>query len=206
MGKTVLASFIIDQMRLYQPHPATCFFFWDDKYALQKNAVALLHGILFQIFHHRQNLSIHAITSSRDTAGKALEEASVLWKICAACFDDPSLGELVCLLDALDQCQPSERSQRMKWVTHYFKNRPPDTNRVKLILTSRPEITMSDILDDSASSIKLEIRTDKDWLSIDIENFIDHEINKLPSLRNFPEASRRQLRDRLVQNANRTFL
>ena len=206
MGKTVLASFIIDQMRLYHSHTATCFFFWDDKYALQKNAVALLRGILFQIFHHRQNLSIHALNSWRDTAGKAFEEASVLWRICTACFDDPSLGKLVCILDALDECQPSERSQLMKWITQYFKNRPPNTNRVKLIFTSRPEITMSDILDDSAIRIKLEIRTDKDWLSIDIENFIDHEIKTLPALRNLPEASRRQLRDRLVQNADRTFL
>ncbi len=130
-GKTVLASFLIDQMRLYQPHIVTCFFFWDDKYALQKNAVALLRGIIFQIFHHRQNLSIHALTSWRDTAGKAFDEASVLWKICTACFDDPLLGELVCILDALDECQPAERSQLMKWIAQYFKNRPPNTNRVK---------------------------------------------------------------------------
>ena len=206
MGKTVLASFVIDQMRLNQSHIMTCFFFWDDKYALQKNAVALLRGILSQIFHHRQDLSIHALTSWRDTAGKAFEEASVLWRICTACFDDPLLGELVCVLDALDECQTSERSQLMKWIAEYFKNRPPSTNRVKLILTSRPEITMSDILDDAASRIKLEIRTDKDWLSVDIENFIDHEIRTLPALRFLPEASRRQLRDRLVQNADRTFL
>ena len=206
MGKTVLASFVIDQMRSYQRHVVTCFFFWDDKYALQKNAVALLRGILFQIFRHRQNLSVHALTSWSDTAGKAFEEASVLWRICTACFDDPLLGELVCILDALDECQASERSQLMKWIAQYFRNRPPNTNRVKFILTSRPEITMSDILDDSASRIKLEIRTDKDWLSVDIENFIDHEIETLPALRNLPEASRRRLRDRLVQNADRTFL
>ena len=206
MGKTVLASFIIDQMRLNQPHVLTCFFFWDDKYALQKNAVALLRGILFQIFHHRQNLSTHALTSWRDTAGKAFEEASVLWRICTACFDDPLLGEMICILDALDECQTSERSQLMTWIAQYFKNRPPNTNCVKFILTSRPEITMSDILDDSTTRIKLEIRTDRDWLSVDIEMFIDHEIKTLPALRNLTEASRRRLRDRLVQNADRTFL
>ena len=206
MGKTVLASFIIDQMRLYHPQIMTCFFFWDDKYALQKNSVALLRGILFQIFHHRQNLSTHALTSWRDTAGKAFEEPSVLWRICIACFDDPLLGELVCILDAVDECQTSERSQLMMWIAQYFKNRPPNTNRVKFILTSRPEITMSDILDDSTCRIKLEIRTDRDWLSVDIENFIDHEIKTLPALRNLTEASRRRLRDRLVQNADRTFL
>ena len=206
MGKTVLASFIIDEMRLNQPYVLTCFFFWDDKYALQKNAVALLRGILFQIFHHRQNLSTHALTSWRVTAGKAFEEPSVLWRICTACFDDPLLGELVCILDAVDECQTSERSQLMTWIAQYFKNRPPNTNRVKFILTSRPEITMSDILDDSTSRIKLEIRTDRDWLSVDIENFIDHEIKTLPALRNLTEASRMRLRDRLVQNADRTFL
>lgn len=115
MGKTVLASFIIDQMRLYRRHIVTCFCFWDDKYALPKNAVALLCGILFQIFHHRQNLSIHALTSERHTAGKAVEDASLLWRICTACFDDPLLGELVCIPDALDECQASERDQLMKW-------------------------------------------------------------------------------------------
>ena len=205
-GKTVLASFIIDQMRLNQPHVLTCFFFWDDKYALQKNAVALLRGILFQIFHRRQNLSTHALNSWRDTAGKAFEEASVLWRICTACFDDPLLGEMVCILDALDECQTWERSQLMTWIAQYFRSRPPNTNCVKFILTSRPEITMSDILDDSTTRIKLEIRTDRDWLSVDIEKFIDHEIETLPALRNLTEASRRRLRDRLVQNADRTFL
>ena len=206
MGKTVLASFIIDHMQLYHPHIMTCFFFWDDKYALQINTVALLRGILFQIFHHRQNLSTHALTSWRETAGKAFEEPSVLWRICTACFDDPLLGELVCVLDAVDECQTSERRQLMTWIAQYFKNRPPNTNRVKFILTSRPEITMSDILDDSTIRIKLEIRTDRDWLSVDIENFIDHEIKTLPALRNLTEASRMRLRDRLVQNADMTFL
>ena len=205
-GKTVLSTFVIDEIRNKGCPPLLCFFFSDDKYALQKSAVALLRGVLYQLLLQNQDLVKHALIHWNITAGKTFEELSVLWKICTACFDDPCLGDVICVLDALDECEAQDRGQLLTWLTQFIGNHPPGSTNIKFFLTSRPEIGIADILEDSAIRIRLEIHEDRDWLSNDIEDFISHEISALPVLRKWQHARKEQLRSRLIKNADRTFL
>ena len=205
-GKTVLSTFVIDEIRNTGCPPLLCFFFSDDKYALQKSAVALLRGVLYQLLLQNQDLVKHALVHWNITAGKTFEELSVLWKICTACFDDPCLGDVICVLDALDECEAQDRGQLLTWLTQFIGSHPPGSTNIKFFLTSRPEIGIADILEDSAIRIRLEIHEDRDWLSNDIEDFISYNISALPVLRKWQHARKEQLRSRLIKNADRTFL
>ena len=118
-GKTVLSSFLIDE--LHEFFPTVCFFFSDNKIMSQKTASSLLRGILHQLLEANRQLIRNAMHYF-ETRGKAMvEEISSLWDIVQSCFDDPKLGNSVFVLDALDECEPTERNQVLRWLIEYLR-------------------------------------------------------------------------------------
>ena len=205
-GKTVLSSFIINQLESTQSPHNVGFFFVDDSATSQRSAVMLLRGILYQILNRNPSLFKHARVHWKRAAKRAFEEPSLLWRLCTACFDDPILENAVFVLDALDECATPDCEHLLRWITRYFTSRPAGSNQVKFFFTSRPEIRIADILDTSAIRIRLEIHSDTDWLSKDIEVFIADSINTLPAMREWSSERKERIRHRLLQNADRTFL
>ena len=205
-GKTVLSSFVIDQIESTKSPRNIGFFFADDSSTSQRSAVILLRGLLYQILDQNPSLYKHVQVHWKRMAERAFEEPSLLWRICTACFDDPLLENAVFVLDALDECTAPDCEHLLTWITQYHGNRPTGTTQVKFFLTSRPEIRIADILDTSAIRIRLEIHNDTDWLSKDIEVFIAVTINKLPAMKEWSSERKDRIRHRLVQNADRTFL
>ena len=205
-GKTVLSSFVIDQIESTKSSRNVGFFFADDSSTSQRSAVMLLRGLLYQILNRNPSLFEHAQVHWKRTAARAFEELSLLWKICTACFDDPLLENAVFVLDALDECAAPDCEHLLTWITQYHESRPAGLTQVKFFLTSRPEIRIADILDTSAIRIRLEIHNNTDWLSKDIEVFIDAGIDTLPAMREWSSERKEHIRHRLLQNADRTFL
>ena len=205
-GKTVLSSFIIDQMETIKSPRNVSFFFADESSTSQRSAVMLLRGLLYQILDRNPSLFKHVQVRWKRNAEKAFEELGQLWRFCTACFDDPLMENAVFVLDALDECASPDCERLLTWITQYFASRASGSTQVKFFLTSRPEIRISDILDTSTIRIRLEIHSDTDWLSKDIELFIADTINTLPALKEWPTERKEHLRHRLVQNADRTFL
>ena len=60
-----------------------------------------------------------------------------LWSTLISVAADQNAGELVCILDALDECQDSDRSQLIQAVRSLYV---ADSNKfnLKILLTSRP--------------------------------------------------------------------
>ena len=204
-GKTVLSSFVIDQIESTKTPRDVGFFFADDSSTSQRSAVMLLRGLLYQILNRNPSLFKHVQVHWKRTAERAFEELGLLWRICTACFDDPLLENAVFVLDALDECAAPDCEHLLTWITQY-QNRPTGLTQVKFFLTSRPEIRLVDILDTSAIRIRLEIHNDTDWLSKDIEVFIAFAIENLPAMREWSWERKENIRHRLVENADRTFL
>ena len=205
-GKTVLSSFVIDQIESTKSPRNVGFFFADDSSTSQRSAVMLLRGLLYQILNRNPSLFKHAQVHWSSMAERAFEELSLLWRVCTACFDDPLLENAVFVLDALDECAAPDCEHLLTWISQYPKNRPAGLTQVKFFLTSRPEIRIADILDTSAIRIRLEIHNDTDWLSKDIEVFIAVTIDTLPAMREWSSERKARIHHRLVQNADRTFL
>lgn len=205
-GKTVLSSFVIDQIESTKSPRNVGFFFADDSSTSQRSAVMLLRGLMYQILDRNPSLFKHAHVHWKRAAAMAFEELSLLWRICTACFDDPILENAVFVLDALDECAAPDCEHLLRWITQYFTSRPGGSTQVKFFLTSRPEIRIADILDTSTIRIRLEIHNDTDWLSKDIERFIADAINTLPAMREWSPERKERVRHRLIQNADRTFL
>src|SRR5207247_6901970 len=109
------------------------------------------------------------------------DELSVLWEIWMACCADPRSGNIVCIIDALDECEAFGRTQLLRWIVQHFER----TSNVlpgkflKMLLTSRPEIRITDIMDIPTVSLKVEDEIGN--INGDVELVVKERVAKIKS-------------------------
>ena len=80
-----------------------------------------LRAILHQLFtkHLNPNLINHARESHRTRGSGLRGDFNELWKILIKCAESSDAGEIICVLDALDECEGTSREQ----ITNKLVNR-----------------------------------------------------------------------------------
>jgi hypothetical protein len=116
-GKSVL-SFLVDELKGTQSQatfPATvCFSFCDDKVESQKDGTAILSGLLHQILSANRFLLRHATRHFEAKGLRMSKEMKTLWDILKAASTDLGVGNIVCVIDGLDECEESLRRLLIK--------------------------------------------------------------------------------------------
>jgi len=142
--------------------------------------------------------------TGRDTA-KVVEEPHVLWGICTACFEDPSAGDITWILDGLDACEMPGREQLLRLIISYFStSRAKSNQRVRVLLTSRLDVQILDILDRAAPSINLD--NEHNHTHRDVELLVRKRVSFLHSSGRCSEESAGKLQESLLSKACQTFL
>ena len=208
-GKSVLAKFLVDELNGRESQlilPGTvCFFFCKDDNDEQKNAIFALRALLHQLFKAKNSLVRHAMTEFRIKGQKFTEEFGTLWKIFITAATDPGCGNVICIIDGLDECEESTRVQLIKrWVDFYSK---PNANKpfLKFVVTSRPYRSIEGEFDD-LQTIRLRAEDETDATSKDIELVVKARVQKTGKKRHLSDEVQNALVERLISNADRTFL
>jgi len=136
-GKSVLAKHLVDSVLLTTKPRVVCYFFFKDGFSDQINVTIALCCILHQIFKQRRSLLSSAIVDQFDAGGETITQSfSELWKMLINVAKDESAGEIICLLDAVDECESKGRSQLAEALCRLYG---ATTNfNLKFLLTSRP--------------------------------------------------------------------
>lgn len=137
-GKSVLAKYLVDHVLPSTSKRTTCYFFFKDDFTDQKSATNALCAILRQLFLAKKHLLRGSILDTLDTDGdKFIQSFHDLWSTLISVAADQNAGEIICILDALDECQDSDRSQLIQAVRNLYV---ADSSRLRLkfLLTSRP--------------------------------------------------------------------
>jgi hypothetical protein len=139
-GKSVLSRFLVDEfMRLKssQSH-SVCYFFFKDDSDLTKSATQALCSILHQLFSDKPALlRKYAIDEFKKNGSKLPTLFEVLWRIFISAITDPEAGQVVCIFDALDECEESTRTPFVQKLAEFY-NPSKLAAYLKLIITSRP--------------------------------------------------------------------
>ena len=199
----MISSFLVDNFKSKKQLSSVCFYFSDDKDVERNTAEALLRSIVYQILDAKPFLIRHALRYFEKAGARAFQERHVLWKICRHCFEDTHIGNLVCIFDALDECEESGRNHLLGWLKKYLDENPKGS--AKFLLTSRPEIGIEDSVNDPGVRLQLE-QCHEAHLEKDIERVVTHEIRQMPALRNWSDERKTRLRDTLLANSGKTFL
>ncbi|KAE8384523.1 hypothetical protein BDV23DRAFT_189147 [Aspergillus alliaceus] len=137
-GKSVLAKYIIDDLLPATKESTICYFFFKDDYPDQRTETSALCALLHQIFISQPHLLRDSILQTLNNAGQDLTESfSDLWSIFTRVVAEPSAGAIICVLDALDECQDDGRAYLIKAVTR-FQTEGSRNGNVKFLITSRP--------------------------------------------------------------------
>ena len=169
-GKSVLSKFLVDEELRTDGSRFTCYFFFKDNEEQNDIGVALC-AVLHQLFTHKPELLHHAIPSWRRNDMKLQRETGELWRTFLSAATDPAAGHVVCILDALDECESEGQQRLIGHLKEFYSSSISVTKScLKFLVTSRPYVT---IKDHWQPTIWLAGETMNEDISIEIDHVID---------------------------------
>ncbi|KFY18040.1 hypothetical protein V492_00187 [Pseudogymnoascus sp. VKM F-4246] len=211
-GKSVLSKLLVDKELQATKCRTTCYFFFKDDNDIQKTATSALCALLHQLFAQKPKLLGHAVeVFDRNNEERIKTSVDLLWQIITTAGQDPRAGEIICILDALDECRVSELEQLLQKLCSFYDepSRFPRNMALKFLVTSRPlqhiETEFSD-LSRKIPAIRLAGEEHTDEILQETGLVIEHEIEKIH--RDFPMHPKTIsiLRDEFTKVENRTYL
>jgi hypothetical protein len=121
-GKSVLSRALVDErlLGIGSCNPTICHFFFKDNEE-QNNIATALCALLHQLFRAHEHLfERHAASVIEKTGQRVREDFEELWPILQSAVMDPSAGDVICILDALDECQESDRNKLIVHLKRFY--------------------------------------------------------------------------------------
>lgn len=213
-GKSVLSRALFDEQRL-STHVTTstvCHFFFKDGDQRRMNSTNALCAILHQLFTKDSTGSLikHALPIYRENSEKLTESFSELWKILENCAKSSNAGEIVCLLDALDECNRESRMELIEQLKKFYTKQakgPSCPSKLKFLITSRPYDDLEAsfrMFSDTATYLRFDGDDKFEQIGQEINLVIDAKMSDIGYGLN--DEGRRIISERLKSMKNRTYL
>lgn len=221
-GKSVLArslidvdlstnttSFTLTEGNITEENVQTtvCYFFFKDGAEGRTTASNALSAILHQLFASQAQAELikYAMQAHRNFGDSLTTNFPELWNILFACAASKQSGNIVCVLDALDECNgKSRRDLITKLQELYLSNSCP---KLKFLITSRPYDDIKLSLQPSieaARYVHFDADDKTDAISEDINLVIDMKVDHFA--RHFSSNDKRRISTRLKSMGTRTYL
>ncbi|OBU00767.2 hypothetical protein VE01_01233 [Pseudogymnoascus verrucosus] len=211
-GKSVLSKALVDEGLLHAGNPDTktasiCYFFFKDD-AERGSGINALRSILHQLFRQKPWLiKEHAIPDYEIHGPKF--PFRTLWNILIKAASDANAGPIICLFDALDECELSNRNSLINYISSFHRDSKTSTSKLKFIVTSRPynELSIEFKVDD-LPSIQLDGNEVSENICREVDLVIASEITRIGSGRRPPlsDGTQTSLIQHLKTHNNRTYL
>ncbi|KAJ5902311.1 hypothetical protein N7495_002839 [Penicillium taxi] len=216
-GKSVLAKTIIDESLAtlsHQKRSVVCYFFFKDISPYQRSASSAISAILHQIFSVFPSLVKHALMPYDLNGKDLLHLFNEMFDILCKAAADSSIGQVVCVLDALDECSDDDQFLLIEAITNFYHEAKNTSNidnqpKLKFLLTSRPYSHIHSHFHDlmkETPTIHLSGDHESEKIKDEIDLVIDTEIPKLAAERGFDKEATKYLLEELHEVENRTYL
>ncbi|KAK6358014.1 hypothetical protein TWF730_007368 [Orbilia blumenaviensis] len=210
-GKSVLARYLVDSVLPTAGPRTTCYFFFKDDFEGQGNATTALCCILYQLLHQKEALFSKDVVEHFEIVGEGFSSSfHELWNALILILKNNSMGEVVCILDALDECQKDERSLLVRKLQQLYRGQL-ECN-LKFLITSRPIIDLrhgfhpQEIPETSLIHLSGESKVEAEMISREIEVFIRVRVRSLGEKIGFTKEETSILLKKLTSVQNRTYL
>ncbi|KAL9078756.1 MAG: hypothetical protein Q9157_002326, partial [Trypethelium eluteriae] len=211
-GKSVLSRALVDEMLFGTTATTVCHFFFKENDE-QNNAATALCALLHQFFCECPNLFDTYAAPAIKRCGLALkQDFEELWKILRSASSDPSAGEIIYLLDALDECQQADQEKLFANLEEFHRQSLTEADReatLKFLVTSRPYDGIERRfrrLTARCPTIWLAGEQESAKISREIEIVADARIKEIAQELDLRESARSSLLLKLCEIPNRTYL
>lgn len=201
-GKTMLLCGIINELEEFKAYRLSYFFCQATETGL-RSATAVLRGLIYSLVIQQPSLSSH-VREKYFCAGKQLFEDRNAWtalsKIFKSILDDPSLKDVVLLIDALDEC-----TEGLLSLLHLIRE-ISSTSYAKWIVSSRNWPSIEVELQNFKQSIGLCLELNEHSISAAVQNYVHYKVDLLAQKHGYNDIIRETIEQKLVSRADNTFL
>ncbi|KAF7938823.1 uncharacterized protein EAE98_001161 [Botrytis deweyae] len=220
-GKSVVSKMLIKALSKTSLPGRTrtiCYFFFKEDDTLQRTAENALCAILHQILRTPGNSKLvrHAIPHCDKSGANIRESFAQMWEILMDIVQDEAAGEIICILDALDECEEKEGSGRymliekfQKFHNDYIETTNSRNTCFKILVTSRPYFDIErkfKSLTKRYSEITLSGDEESAKISKEIDLVIEEKINMLRFQLELDNETTSALKEKLLSMEHRTYL
>ncbi|KFY39182.1 hypothetical protein V495_06100 [Pseudogymnoascus sp. VKM F-4514 (FW-929)] len=211
-GKSVLSKLLVDKELQATKKRTTCYFFFKDDNDIQKTATGALCALLHQVFAQKPELLGHAVkVLDQNEEERLITSVDLLWEVLTTAAEDSRAGEIVCILDALDECGHLELKLLLQKLCSFYDERSQISSSMalKFLVTSRPLLHIENEFSDLSRkipAIRLAGEEHTDEILKETGLVIEYEIEKIQL--DFPMHPKtvRILREEFTKVENRTYL
>ncbi|KAH0551420.1 hypothetical protein GP486_007365 [Trichoglossum hirsutum] len=211
-GKSVLAKYLIDEVLPSTRNRTTCYFFFKDDFADQRSATGAICALLRQLLLEKPALLRDSILEKLETDGDNFTQSfRDLWStLVSVATDNRSAGEVVCILDALDECQSCDLFPLIRALGS-LRDAHLSASKLKFLVTSRPYGNIREEFKELESRTPIihlsgedEARIEE--ISHEINLVIRGEIDAISRKKSLQPDERTFLQEQLTSVPNRTYL
>ena len=165
-----------------------------------------LRSILHQLFTQKERLLSGDILRKFEK-GKALRTSFVgLWDVLINVARNANGGEIICILDALDEIHENERSRLVEALKEFYESEQSGST-LKFIITTRPHLLIiRDFRTKSQRIIQLDGDGQIDEISQEIDLVIEVKVKEVSERLGLHNDDEHLLKDELTSITNRTYL
>ena len=213
-GKSVLSRCLIDERHVCPSARAStiCYFFFRDGQAERERGANALKAISHQLLkqHPRSNHIKYLLPRFQAHGDKLGGMFSELWNSMLETLSDPTTGEVVWVLDALDECSDFERTRLLDCLTDIYSSKECQNNKnikLKILITSRQyhdiEVRFRR-LEGMAGYIQLDGDEKSEEISQEINLVIEDSVPRVAS--SLSENDQAKVIEHLKSTPHRTYL
>jgi hypothetical protein len=205
----VLTRALIDERLLDDGSATVCYFFFKDNEE-QNNTAKAICALLHQIFCAKMELFKRYAIKAVELHGDGLKsDFHALWQLLLSATNDASSANVICILDAIDECQQPDRGYFIKELKDFYVSSRESVGaetKLKFLVTSRPyrdiELEFRDL---SKRFSNIRIAGEEEWKAIsdEIRVVIDAKVEEMDY---FSDNVRATLKHRLSNVTHTTYL
>ncbi len=188
-----------------------CYFFFKEDVEEQKHASNALCALIHQLLIAQSDLIDHAFAATERNGAKLNTLYPVLWSILESIITDSRAGNVIFVIDALDECalegQERKKILLLESIMDFFDSRRQPEKRsttIKFLLTSRPYKHIEDhFRDNRRRYIRLAGENETATISKEINIAVKARVNRMVKL---SPKTRTRLETKLLETENRTYL
>ncbi|EON96144.1 putative ankyrin repeat domain-containing protein [Phaeoacremonium minimum UCRPA7] len=208
-GKSVLSKYLVEHELPKRSEATICYFFF--KEGDQNSASQVLSSLIHQILTKIPSLVEHASKEVVANGKNITNMLTSLWAILENLVEDPSAGEVIWVLDALDECIHGDLAIIAQMMNEYFNDARSNKSKLKIILTSRPYDDVTFKFEGLAESFPtIRIHGEDEWavasITREINAVIEYRVDKLAKEKKLSPSIKSHLKKRLHEVPHRTYL
>ena len=209
-GKSVLAKYLIDEA-LVAPDRLVCYFFFKedsiDQRSSAKAACALLRQLLIADPELLQPDILHKFAVD---GPRFIESFRDLWTTFVETSQKSRFKKIICVLDALDECQNVDRRELVDSICDVVSPGTANT-KISILATSRPYGDIKDVMFGWQRKFPIihlsgDNDRERDLISEEIKIVINHRIDEFITIRGLSHEDKDFLINQFMAHSDRTYL